>query len=135
MTHQQVIALAIICAFIIGLFTYAYWLGRQRGVVQGQLAGDLKHEATIQSLKASLEFLRNDHRNLAQHAKKLKDTNALQAHHHGIILQIAENLRIAADTWSAFKTGKKLERDARRLRTEALAIGDLLKPADQEAAA
>lgn len=134
MTHQQVIALAIICAFIIGLFTYAYWLGRKKGFVQGKLAGDLKHAATKQQLEASLEFLRNDHRELAQHAKKLRDTNALQAHHHGVILQIAETLRIAAETWSAFKTGKKLERDARRLRDEAIAIADLLKPAEQEAA-
>lgn len=29
MTTQQVIALAIICAFAIGLFTYAHWLGRK----------------------------------------------------------------------------------------------------------
>lgn len=29
MTTEQIIALAIICAFVIGLFTYAYWLGRK----------------------------------------------------------------------------------------------------------
>lgn len=135
MTYQQVIALFIICALVIVLFVYAYWLGRQKGFVQGQLAGDLKHEATKQELEASLQFWRNDHRNLAQLAKKLRDTQALQSHHRVIMLQIAENLRIAAETWSAFKTGKKLERDAHRLRTDALAIADLLKPADQEAAA
>ncbi|MFK3680659.1 hypothetical protein [Pseudomonas sp. NPDC088890] len=31
MTTQQVVALFIICAFVIGLFTYAYFLGRKAG--------------------------------------------------------------------------------------------------------
>ncbi|OLF55213.1 hypothetical protein [Pseudomonas chlororaphis] len=135
MTTQQVIALAAICAFVIGLFAYAYWFGRQEGRVRGRIASDLEHESTIQRLEASLEFLRNDHRHLAAHAKRLKDATSLQEQHRHTLLQIAESLRIAAETWSAFKTGKKLERDAHRLRNEALALADLLKPTEQEAAA
>lgn len=135
MSTQQVIALIVISAFVIGLFAYAYWFGRQEGRIRGQAASDREHKATIQELEASLEFLRNDHRHLEEHAKHLKETNALQETHHRSLLEIAEALRIAAETWSAFKTGKKLERDARRLRDETLAIAHLLKPAEQEAAA
>ena len=109
--------------------------GRQEGRIRGQAASDREHKETIQELEASLGFLRNDHRPLAEHAKRLKETNALQETHYRSLLEIAEALRIAAETWSAFKTGKKLERDARRLRDEALAIAHLLKPAEQEAAA
>lgn len=135
MTTQQILALIVICAFVVGLFTYAYWLGRQAGRTRGRLESDRAHQAAIEDLEASLDFLRDDHQQLAAHAKKLKDTSAMQEQHHRSMLEIAETLRIAGETWSAFKTGKKLERDARRLRGESLAIAELLKPTEQEAAA
>lgn len=135
MTTQQVIALAAISAFVIGLFAYTYWLGRQEGRKRGTLESNRAHLATHRDLKAALEFLRKDHQHLAAHAKTLKDASALQEQHRRSMLEIAETLRIAAETWSAFKTGKKLERDARRLREETLAIAHLLKPAEQEVTA
>lgn len=134
MTTQQVIALTIISAFMLGLFAYAYWSGRQAGSAKGRAASDRMHKATIEDLKASLETSRNNNQRLAAQARALKLNSALKDHHRNTLMQIAENLRIAAETWSAFKTGKKLERDARRLRDEAIAIADLLKAAEQEAA-
>lgn len=135
MTTQQILALVIISAFVVGLFTYAYWFGRREGRIRGRLESDRAHHAVIEDLEASLDSLRDDHQHLATHAKKLKDASALQEQHHRLMLEIAETLRIAGETWGAFKTGKKLERDARRLRFETLAIADLLKPTEQEAAA
>ncbi|MFL1524189.1 hypothetical protein [Pseudomonas sp. O230] len=46
-------------------------------------------------------------------------------------MDIAEKLRIAAETFSAFRTGKKLERDTIELRDQALAMAALLDPATQ----
>ncbi|ORT73143.1 hypothetical protein [Pseudomonas mosselii] len=135
MTTQQVIALIVISAFVIGLFAYAYWFGRNEGRIQGQVASDREHKETIRQLKESLELLRNDHRHLADHAKRLEDANSLQEHHYHVLAEIGEALRIAADTWAAFKTGKKLERDGRRLRLEGLNLANLLKPTEKEAAA
>ncbi|WJO24090.1 hypothetical protein LU688_11130 [Pseudomonas soli] len=135
MTTQQVIALIVISAFVIGLFAYAYWFGRNEGRIQGQVASDREHKETIRQLKESLELLRNDHRHLAEHANRLKDASSLQEHLSHVLVEIGEALRIAAETWAAFKTGKMLERDGRRLRLEALNLTHLLKPAEQEAGA
>jgi hypothetical protein len=44
-------------------------------------------------------------------------------------------LRIAAETFSAFRTGKKLERDSIALREQVLAMAALLEPAIQVDAA
>ena len=135
MTEEQVIALAIICTFLIGLFAYAYRIGMRHGMLRGSAQTHAKLEQTVRELEASLTLIRADHRHLAQHCKTLRQNSALKDEHYQVLLDIAEKLRIAAETFSAFKTGKKLERDAHRLRTDALAIADLLKPADQEAAA
>ncbi|MHB2246413.1 hypothetical protein ACX64O_05980 [Pseudomonas fitomaticsae] len=51
------------------------------------------------------------------------------------LLEIAEKLRIASETFGAFRTGKKLERDTRTLRDQALAMAALLQPVNQESAA
>ena len=82
MTTQQVIALIIICAFVIGLFAYAYWLGRQEGRTRRQVDSDRAHQATLEALQASLGFLRDDHKHLAAHAKTLREENARLKHHH-----------------------------------------------------
>ena len=51
------------------------------------------------------------------------------------LLAIAEQLRIAAETFSAFRTGKKLERDTVALRDQALAMAGTLEREAQESAA
>lgn len=87
MTTQQVVALFIICLFAIGLFAYAYWFGRQEGRIRGQLDSDRKHKATIDKLEASLQFLRDDHKHLAAHAKTLREENVrLEQHHNSGLL-------------------------------------------------
>jgi hypothetical protein len=51
------------------------------------------------------------------------------------LLAIAEKLRIAAETFSAFRTGKKLELDSLALRDQALSMAALLEPVAQVDAA
>ncbi|KDO00819.1 hypothetical protein [Pseudomonas donghuensis] len=134
MTQEQIIALVVICAFVIGLFTYAYIIGMRQGIVRGSARTFADQEKTISKFEASLQFLRDDHGRLAAHCKKLQDASAFKDHHTHL-QQIAETLRIAAETFSAFKTGKKLERDARTLRNHALAMAALIAPIEQEQAA
>ncbi|CAN7663272.1 hypothetical protein [Pseudomonas sp. LjRoot263] len=134
-----------ICALITIIIAAAllYWIGYRSGLADGRTEGikegkdaHLADSAkTIRELEASLQFIRADHQRLAQHCKKLKDSTVLREEHHLILLEIAEKLRIAAETFSAFKTGKKLERDSRLLRDKALAMANLLEPSAPEVAA
>ena len=135
MTHEQIIALVIICVFVAGLFAYAYKIGLRQGTLYGKAQTCAGQQAAIQDLEASLSLLRAEKQLLAQHYKKLKLSNTLKSEHHQVLLQIGESLRIAAETFSAFKTGKKLEREARTLREQALSMAALIKPLDQEQAA
>lgn len=120
-----------------------YWTGYRGGLFDGRIEGidegvsnqRADSAKIIRELEASLQFVRADHQRLAQHCKKLRDSTVLCEEHHLILLEIAEQLRIAAETFSAFKTGKKLERDSRLLREKALAMADLLKPSAPEVAA
>ncbi len=51
------------------------------------------------------------------------------------LLEVVDTLRIAADTFSAFRTGKKLEKDARGQRDKVIAITTLLEHTKQDKAA
>jgi hypothetical protein len=134
-----------ICALISIIIAAAllYWAGYRGGLADGRIEGidegtnnqRAETAKTIRELEASLQFIRADHQRLAQHCKKLKDSTVLREEHHLILLEIAEKLRIAAETFSAFKTGKKLERDSRLLRDKALAMANLLEPSAPEVAA
>lgn len=134
-----------ICALISIIIAAAllYWAGYRGGLADGRIEGidegtnnqRAETTKTIRELEASLQFIRADHQRLAQHCKKLKDSTVLREEHHLILLEIAEKLRIAAETFSAFKTGKKLERDSRLLRDKALAMAKLLEPSAPEVAA
>lgn len=135
MTEEQVIALVIICTFLIGLFAYAYRIGMRHGMLRGSAQTHAKLEQTVRELEASLTLIRADHRHLAQHCKTLRQNSALKDEHYQVLLDIAEKLRIAAETFSAFKTGKKLERDARSLHQKALEMAASIKPLEQEQAA
>lgn len=83
---------------------------------------------TIRELKASLDFIKADHARLARFSKRLQEGLALGETEGQTLLNIAEKLRIAAETFAAFRTGKKLERDTIELRDKALAMAALLAP-------
>lgn len=134
-----------ICALISIMIGAAllYWVGYRNGMVDGRYEGrqDGKHTEraenakTIRELQASLQFIRADRQNLAQLCKRQREAQRFGETEHQTLLDIAEKLRIAAETFSAFRTGKKLERETRNLRDQALAIAALLEPVTQGDAA
>lgn len=133
MTAIQICAL-IALIILAGLLVWAgYIMGRTDGMSAGMKQSDdiLRAESpkTISELRASLKFIKADHAHLAQFSKRLQQALTLGNPERQTLLEIAEKLRIAADTFAAFRAGKKLERETRVLIDQALAMADLLKPA------
>lgn len=134
MTAIQICAL-IALIVLAGLLVWAgYFIGHNDGMSAGMKESDAIQRAEsgkiIRELKASLDFVKADHARLARFSKGLQEGLVLGRAERQTLLDIAEKLRIAADTFAAFRTGKKLERESRVLRDEALAMADLLKPAE-----
>ena len=139
MTAIQICAL-IALIILAGLLVWAgYFIGHSDGMSAGMKESDNIQRAesakSIRELRASLDFIKADHARLAQFSKRLQQAMTLGDPERQTLLDIAEKLRIAADTYAAFRTGKKLERETRVLRDQALAIAALLEPANQERAA
>jgi len=130
--HQYALAAGVIWLVTLTILPFLIATARRRAYALGFEAGkghsDQALNLQLKEARQSLEFLRADHAHLAKHAKKLVDARAFQVSHRQTLLHISETLRVAAETWSAFKTGKKLERDAIRLRGQALVIAAALKP-------
>jgi hypothetical protein len=134
-----------ICA-LIGLIIAAallYWTGYRGGLADGRIEGinEGTHNEratsakTIRELEASPQFIRADRNHLTQFCKRLQQSQTFGPKERQSLLDIAEKLRIAAETFSAFRTGKKLERDSLFLRDQALSMATLLKPEAQDDAA
>ena len=139
MTAIQICAL-IALIILAGLLVWAgYFMGHSDGMSAGMKESDdiqrTESAKTIRELRASLDFIKADHAHLAQFSKRLQQALTLGEPERQTLLDIAEKLRIAAETFAAFRTGKKLERETRVLRDQALAIAALLEPANQESAA
>lgn len=139
MTAIQICAL-IALIVLAGLLVWAgYFMGHSDGMSAGMKESDDIQRAesakTIRELRASLDFIKADHARLAQFSKRLQQALTLGEPERQTLLDIAEKLRIAAETYAAFRTGKKLERETRALRDQALVIAALLEPANQESAA
>jgi hypothetical protein len=139
MTAVQIFALIVITL----LFALTYWAGYRGGLIDGRLEGidegkAIQHSDSseaIRSLQLSLDQARAHHKQLYSHYERALAASKLGEPERNTLLAIAEQLRIAAETFSAFRTGKKLERDTLALRDQALAMTTLLVPAAQEDAA
>ena len=133
-----------ICALISIIFAAAilYWVGYRGGLIDGRIEGINEGKAiqqsdssgTIRDLELLLEQAQTRHKRLFAHYKRALDASKLGEPARQTLLDIAEKLRIAAETFSAFRTGKKLERDSLTLRDQALAMAALLSPAAPELA-
>ena len=127
-----------ICALISIIFAAAilYWIGYRGGLIDGRIEGIDEGKAIQQSdssgairdLELSLEQAQTHHKQLFAHYMRALDASKLGEPARKTLLDIAEKLRIAAETFSAFRTGKKLERDSLILRDQALAMAALLAP-------
>jgi hypothetical protein len=143
MTAVQIYALIAIVLMIAGGYWLAYRNGFSNGLTEGYSEGYSEGIAVqsadkseeIRNLRLSLKQAQNKHEQLYDFYKRAVEASQLGEPARITLLEIAEKLRIAAETFAAFPTGKKLERETHALRDEALAIAALLKPADQENAA
>lgn len=139
MTTIQICAL-IVLIVLVGL---TYWAGYRGGLNDGRVEGidegkaiqQSDNSGTIQDLKRSLDQAQDHHKQLYSHYERALAASKLGEPERQTLLAIAEQLRIAAETFSAFRTGKKLERDTLALRDQALAMAALLAPVAQEDAA
>jgi len=126
MTPAQTAALVILIIMAALLVWGGYIVGRSDGLETGLREGEDIQRAvsakTISELRASLQFIRADHMLLAQTCKRLEAGPPFGLAERQTLVAIGELLRIAAETFSAFRTGKKLERDARSLRDQALQL-------------
>lgn len=132
MTAIQICAL-IALIVLAGLLVWAgYFMGHNDGMSAGMKESDAIQRAesakTIRELQASLDFIKADRAQLARFSKRLQEGLSLGETERQTLLNIAEKLRIAAETFAAFRTGKKLERDTIELRDKALAMAALLAP-------
>jgi hypothetical protein len=139
MTEIQIYALI---GFIIAvglLFWFGYKIGRSDGLAAGFTEGQSIERADsterLHELNLRFEQAQQHHKQLWDHYTRALAASKLGEPDRQILLDIAEKLRIAAETFSAFRTGKKLERDTLALRDQALAMAALLEPVAQEEAA
>ena len=139
MTEIQIYALI---GFIIAvglLFWFAYKMGRSdglaTGITEGQSIEQTDSTERLHELNLRLEQAHHQHQQLRAHYTRALAASKLGEPDRQILLDIAEKLRIAAETFGAFRTGKKLERESLSLREEALAMAALLESAAQEDAA
>lgn len=133
-----------ICALISIIFAAAilYWVGYRGGLIDGRIEGIEEGKAiqhsdssgAIRDLELLLEQARTHHKQLFTHYKRALDASKLGEPARQTLVDIADMLRIAAETFSAFRTGKKLQRDSLALRDQALAMAALQDPAGQEMA-
>ncbi|NUU35119.1 hypothetical protein [Pseudomonas sp. C2B4] len=139
MTATQIWALIV----LILLVALTYWAGYRGGLIDGRLEGidegmsiqQADHSQTVCNLELSLDRVRNQYKQLFTKYERALATSKLGEPERHTLLAIAEKLRIAAETFAAFRTGKKLERESVELREQALAIAAMLEPVEQEAAA
>jgi hypothetical protein len=139
MTTIQVCTL-IVLIVLVGL---TYWAGYRGGLIDGRIEGIAEGKAiqqsdssgTIQDLKQMLDQAQDHRKHLYAHYERALAASKLGEPERQTLLDIAEKLRIAAETFSAFRTGKKLERDTVALRDQTLAMATLLEPAALENAA
>ncbi|WP_029977793.1 hypothetical protein [Pseudomonas sp. H1h] len=131
MTSVQAGALVILIIMAALLVWGGYIMGRSDGLETGLRKGeDIQRAAsakTIRELQASPQFIRPDHARLAHTCKRFEAGPLFGPAEHQTLVDIGELLRIAAETYSAFRTGKKLERDARSLRDQVLAMAAQLQ--------
>ncbi|MGX1184982.1 hypothetical protein AB7M29_002661 [Pseudomonas sp. F-14 TE3623] len=139
MTETQIYALV---GFIIAvglLFWFGYKMGRTDGLAAGITEGQSIERADgtekLHELNLRLEQALQHQKHLWDHYTRAVAASKLGEPDRQILVDIAEKLRIAAETFSAFRTGKKLERDTLALHDQALAMAALLEPVAQEDAA
>ncbi|KEZ72711.1 hypothetical protein C5I_0117960 [Pseudomonas syringae pv. syringae FF5] len=136
MTTTQICVLIGLIISACLLLWFGYMIGRsdgiQVGITNGEQVPREQDVLALHELEASLRLIRTDNEQLARHCETLQRGMAFGAQERDALNDIAEKLRIAAETFSAFRTGKKLERDCLALRQQALQMAEALGVSDQQ---
>jgi hypothetical protein len=135
MTTIQICAL-IVLTVLVGL---TYWAGYRGGLIDGRIEGidegkaiqQADNSESIGGLQLLVDQWHGHYESIYACYTRALEASKLGETERQTLLEIAEKLRIAAETFSAFRTGKKLERDTIVLRDQALAMAALLDPATQ----
>ncbi|WP_332846360.1 hypothetical protein [Pseudomonas lactucae] len=139
MTTIQICALIVLIVLVGITYLAGYRGGLNDGCIEGIDEGkaiqQLDSSDTILDLKRSLDQAQDRHKQLYSHYERALAASKLGEAERQTLLAIAEQLRIAAETFSAFRTGKKLEQDTVALRDQALAMAGSLEREAQESAA
>lgn len=118
------------------LMWFGYMMGRSDGTKIGINYGEqIPREEDVRAIKkleASLRLIRTDNERLDLNLKRLQRGLAFGAQERDALNDIAQKLRIAAETFSAFRTSKKLERDCLPLRQQALQMAEALAVSDKQ---
>lgn len=135
MTAIQICALTVLIV-LVGLLYWAGYRcglndGRIEGIDEGKAINQSDNSGTIQDLERTLDLAQDSRKQLYAHYERALAASKLGEPERQTLLAIAEQLRIAAETFSAFRTGKKLERDTRFLREQALTMAGLLQTVKQ----
>lgn len=139
MTEFQIYALFVFI-LLAGVVFYAGYLngqtdGRTAGIEEGKAIEHADSAESIKGFQLQLDQARDHYKKLYGHYERAIAATKLGEPERQTLLEAAETLRIAAETFSAFQTGKKLEKDAREQRAKVVAISTLLEQGEQEKAA
>ncbi|MBK5415269.1 hypothetical protein [Pseudomonas sp. TH31] len=132
MTTIQIYALISIIIASALLYWAGYRSGLIRGIEEGKAIQKSDNSEAIQNLKLSLVQAHDEHKQLYSHYERALAASKLGEPERQTLLAIVEKLRIAAETFAAFRTGKNLERESLILRAQALAMAALLEPKELE---
>ena len=122
MTTVQTLLL-IESAILISLIA---WIGYQKASRTGGLRLQSAEPSSadndceiVRELKRSLHQCRANHQELYKHCDALERDFIFGPKEEKTLLEIAEKLRLSAQTFSAFETGEKLQRDCQALSEKA----------------
>lgn len=109
-------------------------VGYRDGINEGKAIQSADNSEEIRNLTHSLDQARDQYKQLYTHYERAQAASKLGEPDRQTLLDIAEKLRIAAATFNALRTGKVITRETTALRDQALAMAELLRPAEKTGA-
>lgn len=106
-------------------------VGYRDGINEGKAIQSADSSEEIRNLTLCLDQAREQYKQLYTHYERALAASKLGEPNRQTLLDVAEKLRIAAATFNALRTGKVITRQTTALRNQAIAMAELLKPAER----